>query len=102
MFLDKLLLPFSYVSDQSYEKVKLAIKNIDQYSDYKAITSRIKDLDIVRSVELSSISLNDLELVIETNASTKFLRRDLNGLSFLSERTGISSSEGRLAFDWIN
>ena len=102
VFLDKLLLPFSYVSDQSYEKVKLVIKNIDQYADYKVLTSRIKDLDIVRSVELSSISLNDLELVIETNASTKFLRRDLSGLSFLSERTGIPSNERRLAFDWIN
>lgn len=102
MFLDKLLLPFSYMSNQSYAKVKLVIDNIDRYADYKSVTSGIEDLDIVRSVDLSSVTLGKLELVLETNVSVKFLRRDLNGLAFLSERTDISSNESSIAFDWIN
>ncbi|MAZ24783.1 MAG: hypothetical protein CMK41_03270, partial [Porticoccaceae bacterium] len=102
MFLDKLLLPFSYMSNQSYAKVKLVIDNIDRYADYKSVTSRIEDLDIVRSVDLSSVASGKLELVVETNVSVKFLSRDLNGLAFLSERTDISSNESSIAFDWIN
>ena len=96
----------SYLPAQTEAEMKARIDdkidNIDRYADYKSVTSGIEDLDIVRSVDLSSVTLGKLELVLETNVSVKFLRRDLNGLAFLSERTDISSNESSIAFDWIN